>query len=171
VKSIVIDNSNILWIATYGGGIYRYDGTEWINYDSYNSPLPDLWINSLLIDANGNLLVGTEGGGLVIYKEGGIVINVEKDDFTITDNYFLFQNYPNPFNPITKIKYSLNVSTFIRLNIYDILGREVATLVNEKQKPGNYEITWNAIAYPSGVYFCELRAGSFLSVKKMMLVK
>jgi len=91
-------------------------------------------------------------------------------------NFTLLQNYPNPFNPSTTIKYSIpTVETghapSVRLIVYDILGREVETLVNEKQKPGNYEVVFNASNLPSGIYFYSMTVGKFNSVKKMMLVK
>jgi len=89
----------------------------------------------------------------------------------LSSEYCLYQNYPNPFNPSTTIKYHLKVSTFIRLNIYDILGREVAIPVNENQKPGYYEVEWNASEYPSGVYFYQLRTNDFASTKKLVLLK
>jgi hypothetical protein len=94
------------------------------------------------------------------------------------ETFSLFQNYPNPFNPGTKIKYqipaSLNPSqggTLVTLKVFDILGSEVATLVNEEKPAGTYELTWNAVNLPSGVYFYQLRAGAFVSTKKMILTK
>jgi hypothetical protein len=89
--------------------------------------------------------------------------------------FTLYQNYPNPFNPTTKIKYSIPVGTqhavSVQLKVYDILGREVATLVNKQQQPGNYEVEFNASNFASGVYFYQLRAGNFISTKKMILLK
>ncbi len=93
--------------------------------------------------------------------------------------FVLKQNYPNPFNPTTTIKYSIpNVAAKdfspvqnVQLKIYDILGREVATLVNEKQSPGNYSVKFDASKLNSGVYFYTLRAGNFVATKKMILMK
>ena len=90
----------------------------------------------------------------------------------------LSQNYPNPFNPSTNIEYSIPVGTEyyfvqqnVQLKIYDVLGREVTTLVNQKQKPGNYEVTWDASNQPSGVYFYKLQTGDFTQTKKMILLR
>jgi Secretion system C-terminal sorting domain len=83
----------------------------------------------------------------------------------------LFQNYPNPFNPTTMIRYSIPQSSFVNLKVYDILGREVATLVNEEKQPGQYEIEFNAYQLFSGIYFYRLHAGSFIQAKKMILLK
>ena len=93
-------------------------------------------------------------------------------------SFILSQNYPNPFNPSTTIKYSIsNVETLratsvnVTLKVYDLLGQEVATLVNKEQKTGNYEINFNASNLTSGIYFYKLHAGSFIATKKLMLIK
>ncbi len=90
--------------------------------------------------------------------------------------YTLYQNYPNPFNPTTTIKYSIpNVETHghasVQIKIYDVLGREIATLVNKQQKPGYYEVNWNADNHSSGVYFYRIRSGDFVETKKMILLR
>ncbi len=85
--------------------------------------------------------------------------------------YTLEQNYPNPFNPATIIKYSLPFDGAVNLSIYNSLGEKVTTIVNEVKKAGNYEINFNASSLASGVYFYRLEAGSFVSIKKMMLLK
>ena len=85
--------------------------------------------------------------------------------------FALLQNYPNPFNPATTINYQLPNTSNVKLTIYDALGHEVNLLVNETQNAGNHQIEWNAAAFPSGVYFYRLEAGSFVSNKKMILLK
>jgi hypothetical protein len=80
----------------------------------------------------------------------------------------LNQNYPNPFNPTTKIKFEIPKLSYVRLTIYDMLGREITTLVNENLKPGRYELSWDAIQYASGVYFYKIEAGSYVKTKKML---
>ena len=83
----------------------------------------------------------------------------------------LHQNYPNPFNPTTSIEYSVVSNEYVSLKVYDILGKEVATLVNEQKSVGSYEVKFNAGNLSSGVYFYKLKAGSFVDIKKMMLLK
>ena len=83
----------------------------------------------------------------------------------------LSQNFPNPFNPTTNIRFTLPVSGFMSLKIYDVLGREVAILVNEEQRAGSYEVRWNAIGFSSGVYFYRLQSGEFVQTKKLLLMK
>ncbi|MBT8385881.1 MAG: T9SS type A sorting domain-containing protein [Ignavibacteria bacterium] len=96
----------------------------------------------------------------------------------VNDNFRLYQNYPNPFNPSTKIKFTLPKLRFTILKIYDVLGSEVATLVNEELSAGEYEIEFNGESLPagrqgltSGVYFYQLRVGEFIQSKKMLLLK
>ncbi len=84
---------------------------------------------------------------------------------------FLEQNYPNPFNPSTKISWQSPVSGDVTLKVFDILGREVVTLVNEFKPAGRNEVDFNAVAIPSGVYFYQLKAGEYTAVKKMLLLK
>lgn len=110
----------------------------------------------------------------------GILTSLETEGLKDFD-YKLEQNYPNPFNPSTKIKYAIPAlskgeETFVSLKVYDILGNEVATLVNEEQAPGVYENEFNSYSdegqnLPSGIYFYQLRAGSFVETKKMLLLK
>jgi hypothetical protein len=95
----------------------------------------------------------------------------EKANSAIPKEYELSQNYPNPFNPMTKIKYDLPVTSRVTLRVYDILGRVVLTLVNKRQSTGSYQVQWNAVNMPSGIYFYRLQAGSFTETKKLLLLK
>lgn len=90
---------------------------------------------------------------------------------TIPYEYTLFQNYPNPFNPVTTIKYEMPNAGIVTLKIFDILGREVTTLVNEQKQPGKYDVQWNASNNSSGLYFYRIQAGKFVETKKMVLLK
>jgi N-acetylneuraminic acid mutarotase len=92
-------------------------------------------------------------------------------DVRLLDKFTLDQNYPNPFNPTTTIKYSIPKLSFVTIKIYDVLGSEVATLVNEEKTVGTYELTWNAENFTSGVYFYRLKAQDFVEVKKMILLR
>ena len=87
------------------------------------------------------------------------------------DQFGLSQNYPNPFNPSTKIDYQIPNSGLVILKVYDVLGKEVATLINEVKQAGSYTVTFNASSLPSGTYFYRLEAGDYLNVKKMILLK
>ena len=109
------------------------------------------------------------GGNTAKINQGGVTSLI--DDKLILDGFILAQNYPNPFNPSTIISFSIPSSGFTSLKIYDVLGNEVATLVNEEKPAGNYEVRLNASSLTSGTYFYKLSAGSFTEVKKMILVK
>jgi hypothetical protein len=81
------------------------------------------------------------------------------------------QNYPNPFNPVTKIKFMLKENGFVTMKIYDVLGKEVANIINENLKSGTYEIPFNAGQLSSGIYFYKLQSGDFSDIKKMVVIK
>ncbi|HSP88669.1 MAG TPA: T9SS type A sorting domain-containing protein, partial [Ignavibacteriaceae bacterium] len=85
--------------------------------------------------------------------------------------YLLYQNYPNPFNPVTNIKYSIITETDVTIKIYDILGNELKTLVDEFQRPGFYNIKLDGSNFSSGVYFYRIIANNFISTKKLILLK
>jgi hypothetical protein len=105
--------------------------------------------------------VGARVKGAALEKRGG------STSFT----YSLDQNYPNPFNPSTKISYSIKEEGLVTLKVYDILGKEIATLINENKSEGNYEVDFNASALPSGLYIYKIQTGNFTDVKKMILTK
>jgi hypothetical protein len=102
---------------------------------------------------------------------GDVIIVSADDEQFIPTEIALKQNYPNPFNPSTSIQYTIGDMQFVSLKVYDILGNEVATLVNSEKPAGVYEVEWNAGNVPSGVYFYQLKTGSFVLTMKMLLVK
>ncbi|MCC7158244.1 MAG: zinc-dependent metalloprotease [Ignavibacteria bacterium] len=99
------------------------------------------------------------------------IIGIQTISQVIPNVYFVNPNYPNPFNPTTNIKFGLPKATFVKLTVFDILGREVSVLVNEKLDAGEFSAGWNAAAFPSGVYFYRIEAGEFVKTAKMILVK
>jgi subtilisin-like proprotein convertase family protein len=98
-------------------------------------------------------------------------ISVENGHEILPKNFVLYQNYPNPFNPVTVIKYSIPKTSHVSLVIYDLLGREVTSLVNEYKQAGTYEVRWNASSFANGVYIYRLSSDGFTSSKKMILLK
>lgn len=109
------------------------------------------------------------------------VLNVGKGNTTMTgvnqvnsevpSSYKLSQNFPNPFNPVTNINFSIPKNSFVTLKVYDMLGREISSLVSEQMQAGTYKVDWNAVNASSGIYFYTITAGDFKETKKMMLVK
>jgi hypothetical protein len=107
-----------------------------------------------------------------------VIVTGVEEETTLPTEFSLEQNYPNPFNPTTTIKYQIadlpagrQGLSFVTLKVYDILGSEVATLVNEEKPIGTYETTWYAENLPSGVYFYRLQANNFTQIRKMILLK
>jgi photosystem II stability/assembly factor-like uncharacterized protein len=114
--------------------------------------------------------IACNNGQLYKTTDGGIVI-VNNITSEAPDNYSLSQNYPNPFNPITKVKFSMLNAGNVKLIVFDVMGREVQTLVNEKLQPGSYETTFNGTALTSGVYFYKLITDGFTETKRMLMIK
>jgi len=140
-------------------------GRSWNNTITFVTSVKEIkFLNSkigFLICEGGKIYKTTTGGGL------GIALKSSE----IPIDFSLSQNYPNPFNPTTKINFDLKSTAFAMLRVYDITGREVRTLVNEKLAAGSYSYDFNASELPSGVYFYQLQADGFIETKKMILLK
>lgn len=117
-----------------------------------------------IIGPNG-LIMKTDNGG------GGIASGVNDNSILTPKAFSLFQNFPNPFNPETRINYLVSQRSNVLIRVYNILGKEISTLVNEIKEAGNYNIEFNGGGYPSGIYFCRMQAGSFTETRKMILLK
>ena len=136
--------------------------------------------NSVVIQNDGKIVAagysanGTDYGVFTLVRYNGdqsTDVNT-KNINEISLSYRIEQNYPNPFNPSTKIKFVIPKSSFVNLKVYDILGNEVATLINEEKPAGSYEVNFNASGFSSGIYFYRLRAGNNYSItQKMVLLK
>ncbi len=171
---------------------------EWVNIDIDLYPyaiiaLNEAWNRSYLSASQdladyklGGMNIGWELPGMNIadmkIRNLSLIVSeatsLKDNNFRVTPEFELYQNYPNPFNPTTIIKYSLPVVAThesplqnLTLKVYDILGKEITTLINETKQPGIYEVSFNAVIYPSGVYYYQLRYGKYLQTKKMILVK
>jgi hypothetical protein len=120
-----------------------------------------------VFDASGNNLNGTL---FSVVWSNGVTTSISDEQSNPTE-FLLLQNYPNPFNPSTRIKYSIPQSSNVVIKVFNILGSEIETLVNEEKPVGTYELKWNAANLPSGVYFYRLQAGDFVQTRKMILLK
>ena len=160
------------------------------NYNAFDFyPNPDFTLNGKsiidsgdsldapVIDFNGTKRPQGNGYDIGAYEYSDSISFVV--DNYIENKFNLFQNYPNPFNPFTTIQYSIPIvathelplQQHVQLKVYDILGKEIITLVNQKQKMGNYQIEFNATELPSGIYFYTLKVGKYFQTKKMLLLK
>jgi len=144
-----------------------------IVYDQGFSGTPDrCGISIQITDATGSGTAVTLGSEMYIddlLLSMDVVSDVEDEIQPLT--FQLKQNYPNPFNPSTKINYQISQNDFVSLKVYNILGNEVTTLVNENKPAGSYEVNFDASLLSSGTYFYKLQAGSFVETKKMILLK
>jgi hypothetical protein len=172
VNSLAIDGNNIF---AGGSGVYvsNNNGTNWIQR---NEGLGNAVVEALCI-LNNYIFAGTRGYS-VYRRPLSELVSIQPISNEVPQSFSLSQNYPNPFNPSTKIKFDIPAplnppkgGTLTRIVIYDILGHEAATLVNEQLKPGSYEIKFDASGYSSGIYFYKIESGSFTETKKMILIK
>lgn len=118
-------------------------------------------------------IVGVSYLGGIIRKTttGGLITSTKNISQNTPEKYFIYQNYPNPFNPFTNIKFDIPKSSHVNIIVYDVLGKEITTLVNEKLSSGSYEVEWNATHYASGVYFYALKTEEYNIAKKLVLIK
>jgi photosystem II stability/assembly factor-like uncharacterized protein len=129
-------------------------------------------LNSIsVVNANMALAVGLFGY-IFITKDGGGLVSVNNNGSNLLPARFnLTQNYPNPFNPTTTINYSVAKAGLVSIKVYDLLGREIVTLVNENKSIGNYRVQFNAANFVSGIYFYQLKSDEYIQTKKMLLLK
>ncbi len=145
--------------------------TVQFNYTAPATPLTDtLWATGLATNSDGG--TGGDDWNWAISKRITVRLPTGVSPVNSTVNDFrLNQNYPNPFNPVTKISYELPVTDFVSLKVFDSKGNQIATLVNQKQIAGLYNIMFNGLNLSSGIYYYEMKAGNFRQVKKMTLLK
>lgn len=191
-SAVSLDKSGNVYVTGYSTNIstafdyatmkYNTDGDlSWIiNYTNSDFSGSSDEPFAMFVDASGIVYVtGMSALDYAAIKYVPIPVSVENSPRNIPNQFALEQNYPNPFNPTTKIKYTIpSVGTslmkflqFVQLKVYDVIGNEVATLVNEEKPAGSYEVTFDASQLSSGIYFYTLKAGSFTETKKMAMMK
>jgi hypothetical protein len=157
--------NNRLYIAFDSIFVSTDYGDHWF---SINNGLTDTSITKLAV--NDNFIFAATGSG-VWRRSTDVIVKTPGVNNNTPCRFALHQNYPNPFNPATTINYELPVTNYVKLSVYDILGREITVLVNEQQQAGEYKVEWDASNYPSGVYFCKLITNEYSETKKMVLIK
>ena len=146
------------WIVDYASPDYLFDGIDFTD-SNYG------WLLARDFPYDYKIFRTTNGG------HGGIVSVNDDRSNAIISNFILAQNFPNPFNPSTKIRYSVPQMSKVIIKVFDVLGNEIETLVNEEKPAGIYELTWFAERLPSGVYFYQLKTNKYIETKKMILLR
>mgnify|MGYP001012706190 CR=1 FL=1 len=165
-RKMEYDNNNF-YMPTYEGIFVSTN--KGISWTPKNEGLYNLYLNSV-ISVNNYLLAGT-GGNSVWRRPIQELIGITNISTEVPSGFVLEQNYPNPFNPVTNIKFQVASSKFIKLVVYDLLGREVRTLVNEALQAGTYQVRFDAGDLPGGIYFYQLRTDNFSETKKLIILK
>jgi photosystem II stability/assembly factor-like uncharacterized protein len=179
VNAFAVDNNNPDWLylgSDVGAFVSFNAGQSW---SILGEGLPVVSVYDMKIHPTDNYLaIGTHGRSMYKLDLNQLTVDVSEDNLFVS-SFKLLQNYPNPFNPTTKIKYLIpsNVilsgakNLFVTLKVYNILGKEIATLVNEEKTAGNYEVEFDAANLSSGIYFYKLEAGTYSETKKMVLLR
>jgi|GEM_PF-2411169 photosystem II stability/assembly factor-like uncharacterized protein len=167
VTSIAMNSDGKVFVGTSRGVFESTNSGD--NWTPLNSGLLDLSVTSILCDSSGYLYAATNSTG--VYRSIGITTGVKEIKPNLPLTYALYQNYPNPFNPSTTINYNLPETGHVTLKVYDILGRVVATLVNEEKNAGTYSTVFYADKFASGIYFYRMQVGNFVQTKKLILLK
>ncbi|MEO8513269.1 MAG: YCF48-related protein [Ignavibacteria bacterium] len=165
-------NANIGYASNWDNTYKTLDGG--ITWYEQNTVMPNTAIKDIEF-APGSTSIGwmcgTDGAIINTINSGGGFIGIQPISGNVPEKYLLSQNYPNPFNPTTNISIQLPKEGFVKLTVFDITGKEVAVLVNENLRAGEYKVDFNASSFPSGAYFYRLQSGEFTEVKKMVLIK
>ena len=145
-----------------------------MGYMSFETILP-LSNNDILFGGIFKQISGSNNDEVYIIRTDSSLyshpLSINTDNYIIPKEYKLYQNYPNPFNPVTSIEFGISKSGFVTLKVYDILGKEVVTLVNENLSPGTYTVKFNGSNLASGAYFYRMESGEFKDIKRMVLIK
>ncbi len=169
ISAFAIGSQGNIFASTMGNGVFRStdDGAHWARM---NSGLMDSVVTSLALDTAGYVYAGLQYPGFGVYRTV-LSTAVGSEPEIPPASTVLGQNYPNPFNPSTTIRYHIPEQRHITLKLYDLLGREMATLVDRVEAPGDKFITLQAGNIPSGVYYYRLRAGNFIGTRKLIVIR
>jgi photosystem II stability/assembly factor-like uncharacterized protein len=161
-------NPDKIWFLDYEKLLFSSDsGKTWIE-----QPMPTETLEGrdmIFVDDHHGWIASDNG--IYFTEHGNQVMGIKDQKFVLPDKFELKQNYPNPFNPSTKIQYQVVGNFYVYLKIYDVLGNEVETLVNEEKPAGVYEVEFDGSNLSSGIYFYQLKAGNFVETRKMILLR
>lgn len=168
ISQLAVSSNGILFTSGAGNQAIFKSTNSGNTWNQFNQGLPNpADVGPIGITKSGYIFAAINNK---IYKYFDQTTDIKSNE-EVGFEYKLSQNFPNPFNPSTTIQFSIPHSQFVNLKVYDVLGREVSTLVNEEKLPGNYEVKFDGSNLPSGIYFYRLQAGSFSQTKKLLLLK
>lgn len=167
INSLALSGANLFVGTDVGVFLSTDNGASWTDV---NAGLTNYYIKSFAI-SNTNLFAGTYWGGVWKRPLSEIITSVEELSTNLPKRFNLNQNYPNPFNPSTTILYQIKEEGFVRLKVYNLLGQEVAALVNEIKPAGEYSFRFDAANLTSGIYIYSLKVNDFVQNNKMTLLK
>jgi hypothetical protein len=173
--SLDVVNNNTPYIDAAVGSVLKTTN-QGVNWSTFITKTSSTIYDIDFVNSNTGYIFGSYG---IILKTttGSEPIAVKQISVEMPKKFILEQNYPNPFNPSTKIKFSIPYSPFeggkgdVKLVVFNILGQQIAALVNQQLSPGTYEVEWPASNFSSGIYFYKLTAGDYYETKKMVLMK
>jgi photosystem II stability/assembly factor-like uncharacterized protein len=172
VWGLAFNPSGHLYVGTYGNGLFRSTNNgssfEALPGGIFNNNFYSRWIRGLAVTPSGFVFAATEGNGVF---RSALTTPVRDDGAALPQNVALEQNFPNPFNPSTTIRFQLPESRDVLLQVFDLLGREVATLADGRMAAGSYSVRWDAGGLASGVYLYRLQTEGFVVTKRLMLVR
>ena len=167
VSAFAVNVTNLFAGNPYGVFLSTSNGTSWTDL---NSGFSNNNVHAFAVSGT-NLFAGTYGGDVWRRPLSEMITSVERLSTDVPTHFSLDQNYPNPFNPSTTIKYQIPRSGLVNLKVYDILGKEVSTFVNENKIRGLFEVNFDASKLANGIYIYQLKINDFVSSKKMLLLK
>jgi len=156
------------WVCGDYGDVYKTTN-EGINWFKINTGLNYSFKNIEFINSNTGFITGD--GGLILKTTDGGSVFVNQTVVESPSSFKLFQNFPNPFNPTTTIKFEISKSSNVKISVFDITGKEIETLVNEKLNAGTYQTEWNGTSYSSGIYFYKMITDGYVETKRMILLR
>jgi hypothetical protein len=168
IFSIKVYNSNVIIASDSGIFLTTNRGTNWIHKDQgfYKE-----YCNIRCLETDNNYIYAGVRYASVWRRQLSEIIGVQNISTQVPDKFFLYQNYPNPFNPNTTIKFQITRSGPVVLKVYDILGKEIETLLNEQKAGGIYSVSWDASKYSSGIYFYRITVPDYTETKIMLFIK
>jgi photosystem II stability/assembly factor-like uncharacterized protein len=169
LRGLSVPSANVIYTCGINGLVLKSSngGDDW---SPSNTPTYQTLNSIYFFDNERGFAVGDSG--IILYTEsGGVIADIKEHPTVFPEKLILYQNYPNPFNPTTNFEFRVAESGFASLKVFDVIGNEVATIVNEELSAGRYKYQWDASGFASGIYFYTIKAGNFSNTKKLILLK